>query len=62
MLRPIVAKVNAFFLIQSTLGITISGSTFYFYTDTKEQYADGPHLSPVFFVTVLGVVGGIRIF
>merc|ERR1719321_589747 len=55
-LRPQIAKINAFFLVQTSLGIGIGGSTFYFYTDTKEQYPDGPHFSVQFFTTILGLV------
>lgn len=56
LLRPMIAKINAFFLIQQTFGIAISGATFYFYTDTPAQYPDGPHFSVYFFTTVLGLV------
>jgi folate/biopterin transporter len=55
-LRPVIAKINAFFLVQTSLGIGIDGATFYFYTDTAEQYPDGPHFSVQFFTTVLGLV------
>jgi len=58
-LRPVIAKVNAFFLIQTSLGVSIGGASFYFYTDTEEQYPDGPHFSMVFFTSVLGVVGSV---
>jgi folate/biopterin transporter len=58
-LRPIVAKVNAFFLLQTSLGFSIGGASFYFYTDTPEQYPEGPHFSIEFFSSVLGVVGSI---
>lgn len=58
-LRPIVAKVNAFFLIQTSLGFSIGGASFYFYTDTPEQFPEGPHFSIEFFTSVLGVVGSI---
>jgi len=53
----IVAKVNAFFLVQTSMAVSISGASFYFYTDTKEQYPDGPHFSIEFYTGVLGVVG-----
>merc|ERR1719424_125062 len=56
LLRPQIAKINAFFLVQTSLGIGIGGSTFYFYTDTPEQYPEGPHFSIQFFTTVLGLV------
>lgn len=56
LLRPEVAKINAFFLVQTSFGIGIGGSTFYFYTDTAEQYPEGPHFSIQFFTTVLGLV------
>merc|ERR1719263_1013088 len=55
-LRPVIAKMNAFFLVQTSLGISIQGATFYFYTDTSDQYPDGPHFSIQFFTTVLGLV------
>ena len=58
-LRPVVAKVNAFFLLQGSLSITISGASFYFFTDNAEEFPDGPHFSTTFFVTVLGVIGTI---
>jgi len=58
-LRPIVAKVNAFFLIQTSLGFSIGGASFYFYTDTPEQFPEGPHFSIEFFTSVLGVVGSL---
>jgi len=57
--NPEVAKINAFFLVQTSLGIGIGGSTFYFYTDTPEQYPEGPHFSTQFFTTVLGLVGSV---
>lgn len=58
-LRPVIAKINAFFLIQTSLSVAIGGSTFYFYTDTPKQYPDGPHFSIEFFTTVLGLVGSL---
>lgn len=56
---PIIAKVNAFFLVQSAMGISISGASFYFFTDNEQQYPEGPHFSPVFFVTILGIAGTV---
>merc|ERR1719230_297959 len=56
-LRPVIAKVNAFFLIQTSLGFSIGGAAFYFYTDTADKYPEGPHFSMQFFTSVLGVVG-----
>jgi hypothetical protein len=59
LLRPVIAKVNAFFLIQTSLGFSIGGAAFYFYTDTPEQYPEGPHFSMEFFTSVLGVIGSL---
>merc|ERR1719439_83550 len=56
MLSPIIAKFNAFSLIQTSCTFTVSGAAFYFFTDTPEQYPEGPHFSPFFYNTVLGVV------
>merc|ERR1719271_466861 len=58
-LSPMIAKVNAFALIQTSLSLSTSGAAFYFYTDTPEQYPEGPHFSPFFFNSVLGVVSAI---
>jgi len=58
-LRPVIAKVNAFFLIQTSLGFSIGGAAFYFYTDTADKYPEGPHFSKQFFTSVLGVVGAV---
>merc|ERR1719469_1362047 len=59
LLRPVIAKVNAFFLLQTALGFSIGGASFYFYTDSPEKYAAGPHFSMEFFTSVLGTVGSV---
>eukprot|EP00435_Cladocopium_sp_Y103_P049119 s3002_g14.t1 len=59
LLRPEIAKVNTFFVLQTSVNFSIGGAAFYFYTDTKEQYPEGPHFSMVFYTTVLGVAGSI---
>jgi folate/biopterin transporter len=59
LLRPIIAKVNAFFLIQTALSFSIGGASFYFYTDTPKQYPEGPHFSMEFFTSVLGSVSSV---
>jgi hypothetical protein len=58
-LRPVIAKVNAFFLLQTALTFSIGGASFYFFTDGPTQYPEGPHFSMEFFTSVLGVVGAI---
>merc|ERR1719235_2864627 len=58
-LRPVIAKVNAFFLIQTSLGFSIGGASFYFFTDDKQMYPEGPHFSMEFYTSVLGVVGSV---
>lgn len=58
-LRPMIAKVNAFFLLQTSLSFSIGGASFYFYTDKPESYAAGPHFSMEFYTSVLGVVGAV---
>lgn len=55
-LRPKIARMNAFFLIQSALSLSVQGATFYFYTNSKQQYADGPHFSVQFYNTTLSVI------
>merc|ERR1719341_582262 len=58
-LNPVIAKVNAFFLIQSSMSLSISGASFYFYTDGKEQFPKGPHFTEGFFVSFMGIVNGV---
>jgi len=57
LLAPTIAKFTAFSLIQTSLGISISGATFYFYTDTAAQYPEGPHFSTFFYNFVMGSGG-----
>ena len=45
LLRPEIAKVNAFFCLQTAVNFSVGGASFYFYTDTPEQYPEGPHFS-----------------
>mmetsp|Transcript_44487 Transcript_44487/g.81241 ORF Transcript_44487/g.81241 Transcript_44487/m.81241 type:complete len:584 (+) Transcript_44487:150-1901(+) len=56
-LSPVIAKFNAFSLIYSSLSLSISGATFYFYTNTAEKYKAGPHFTPYFFNSTVGTVG-----
>lgn len=55
-LRPEIAKVNTFFVLQAAFGVGIGGATFYFYTDRPDQFPEGPHFSVWFFTTALGLV------
>lgn len=57
LLRPAIAKVSTFHLIQISLNVSINGATFYFYTDLPYQFPQGPHFSVPFFTSVLGLVG-----
>jgi len=59
LLSPVIAKFNAFSLIQTSLTLSVSGASFYFYTDTVEQYPEGPHFSPFFYNSVLGAVTAV---
>mmetsp|Transcript_56383 Transcript_56383/g.132218 ORF Transcript_56383/g.132218 Transcript_56383/m.132218 type:complete len:563 (+) Transcript_56383:140-1828(+) len=58
-LKPLIAKVNLFFLLQTACSLNIGGATFYFYTDTMEQYPEGPHFTMEFYTSVLGVTGSL---
>ena len=37
----------------------MGGAAFYFFTDTPEQYPEGPHFSEFFFNSVMGTAGAI---
>lgn len=57
LLTPVVAKFNAFQLIQGACSLSISSASFYFYTDSPAAYPDGPHFTTFFYSSVLGFVG-----
>lgn len=59
LLRPLIASMTVFAFLQTSCALSIEGATFYFFTDTPQQYPEGPHFSPVFYTTVMGLVGGI---
>lgn len=56
-LSPAIAKFNTFSLLQTSLSWSHGAAAFYFYTDTEEQYPEGPHLDPNFFNGWMGVSG-----
>mmetsp|Transcript_25110 Transcript_25110/g.44641 ORF Transcript_25110/g.44641 Transcript_25110/m.44641 type:complete len:629 (-) Transcript_25110:122-2008(-) len=56
---PMIAKVNAFTLIQTLFSMSIEGATFYFFTDGPEQYPEGPHFSDWFYTTAIGLVASL---
>ena len=58
-LRPMTSVMTVFAFIQTACALSIEGATFYFFTDTAEQYPQGPHFSPFFYTTVMGLVGGV---
>lgn len=53
---PVIFKAQLFFFIQSCLTISISGASFYFFTDDAETYPDGPHFDQEFYTIAIGVV------
>lgn len=57
MLNPVIAKVNAFGTIQSSLSLSLGSASFFFMMDTPAQYPDGPHFSVEFVSLVLPLVG-----
>jgi len=59
LLRPEIAKVNAFFLIQTSATFQVSGASFYFYTDTKDQFEHGPGFSVRFYASALPTAGAV---
>jgi folate/biopterin transporter len=58
-LRPLIATMTVFAFVQATTALSIEGATFYFFTDTKQQYPEGPNFTPFFYTTVMGLVGGV---
>lgn len=60
-LTPVVAKANAFSVLYTGFNASISGATFYFYTDSKDIYPAGPHFSDFFFNTELSKAHRIHV-
>lgn len=58
-LQPVIAKMNAFFFLQNVLSVSVHGAAFYFFTDTPEQYPEGPHFEPKFYVSAIGMVAAV---
>jgi len=59
LLNPIIAKVNAFSLIQTALALGAGGASFYFCMDDEKAYPMGPHFSVQFFSMILPLVGSV---
>ncbi len=51
-----IARIQSFVIVQNMFGLSLDAATFFFYTDTAEQYPQGPHFSPFFYVTVMGAL------
>jgi len=58
-LRPEIAKVAVFFLMQAVCTPSLGGASFFFFTDSPGQYLAGPHFSTEFYSTVLGLVSPV---
>lgn len=59
LLNPIIAKVNAFSLIQTCLYVNIDSAGFYFVMDEYDKFPDGPHFSRNFYNLVLPLVASL---
>ena len=58
-LRPVIAKISAFYFLQSVFHIGTHGAAFYFFTDKEEAFRDGPHFSYQFYVTGMGCMAAV---
>ena len=52
-----IAKIQTFIILQNMFSISLEGASFYFYTDTKEQFPAGPHFDTSFYIIVMGLFG-----
>lgn len=57
LLTPVIAKFAVYTMLQASLTWSISGASYYFYTDDAETYPEGPHFSAMFYNSVLGTMG-----
>lgn len=55
LLKPVIGRMNCFFFIQTVCVVDISGASFYFFTDSRDAFPEGPHFSTAFFASGLGV-------
>merc|ERR1719443_1213950 len=53
--RSEIGGPTIFFFLLCVLPINIDGALFYFFTDDKYQYPEGPHFSAFFYVSVIGM-------
>jgi len=54
---PMIGKMVCFGIIQHLCAFSTMGGVFYFFTNGPEQYPEGPHFSPMFMITIVGVIG-----
>jgi len=54
MLSPPLAMFSVYSILQTSLTLSTSGAAYYFFTDTAEQFPEGPHFSVFFYTSVLG--------
>jgi len=53
-IRPEIMGPITFYFLLGLFSFNIDGALFYFYTDTPEQYPEGPHFSAWFYTSALG--------
>jgi hypothetical protein len=53
------AKLQVFVLVQNMFSVSIGSAEFFFLTDTAAQFAEGPHFSNFFVITVMGLVAAL---
>ncbi len=58
-LPRVTSRLMIFLGLCAVSNISVRGPAHYFFTDTAEQYPEGPHFTPWFYVTVCGVVGAV---
>ena len=59
LLRPLISSMTIFAFLQTACSLSIEGATFYFFTNTPTQFPEGPHFSPFFYTTVMGLIAGV---
>lgn len=57
--KPIIGRMNTYFVLQNACAVSIEGGAFYFYTNDAKAYPEGPHFSMFFYTTVVGLVASV---
>merc|ERR1719460_3424065 len=60
-IRREIAGPIIFYFVLGLSSFNLDGALFYFYTDSPEEYPEGPHFTAYFYTTAIGLVAFVGI-